>query len=318
MKSKIDTICFHEERMVNHSEIETLLCFNDKLRIKVTDRCNMHCWFCHAEGAPESDELAVNGELENMLRQVHDVFSHAHITGGEPFMYGDIGKIMEMLLRNNYSVALTSNGCFSLNSKIMQVVKQLVYLNISFHSLSGVYYSALTQSDAGESIVSRISDNIRQLSKILPVRINTVVSGSGKGQYLDEMMQFARETGCELKLVPELRTKDVSLSAIESLLMRNHFQKYQTVLILPGSNVRDRYKNRHGDVIEVKKLSPCFPNCICGNCTELGICNEGFSFFRIGGNPLYCQACIKHPPWPYEKFMALKWNSLKSEYMKIR
>jgi molybdenum cofactor biosynthesis enzyme MoaA len=298
--------------------IETIQRFNSKLRIKVTDRCNMHCWFCHAEGAPESEDLVVNEILEQALREMHNVFQHAHITGGEPLLYDDIGVLLDMLSNYGYNVALTSNGCFSLDFKTIEIVKRLEYLNISFHSLRGEYYSALTHSDAGEKIVSQIANNILTLSKILPVRINTVVSGDGKGQYLDEMVHFSEEVGCELKLVPELKTKALSLSEIESLLNRNHFKKFQTISISPGSNIRDRYRNQNGAVIEVKKLAPFFPNSICSGCLELDSCNEGFSFFRIGGNPLYCQACIKHPPVPYQDFMDTQWNILKSEYINIK
>lgn len=41
---------------------------NDKLRIKVTDKCNMHCSFCHFEGAKGAKDLAINDETIQILK----------------------------------------------------------------------------------------------------------------------------------------------------------------------------------------------------------------------------------------------------------
>ena len=297
-----------------HDNIDVCERANEKIRIKVTDRCNMRCWFCHAEGAPNSKDLIVDDKLAHVLKNVKDVFSKAHITGGEPFMYGLLDKLLDMLEENGYRILLTSNGNFALNQKNIDIVKRLEAINISFHSLEPEYYSFLTRSNKGKSIIEKIKDNIIWLSNVVSVRINTVVSGNGQTQSLDDIICFAAETGCELKLVPELRTKAVSLQAIEELLSRNGFTLFQKVHILPGSNVRERYQNQTGSIIEIKKLAPCFPNCLCANCSELERCDEGFSFFRLGGNPLYCQACIKHPPIPFEEYLSLYWDDLKREY----
>ena len=231
--------------------IESVKQINDKVRIKVTDRCNMQCWFCHSEGAPNSNELIVNDNLNCVLRAIKEVFQKAHITGGEPFMYRSLESLLDMLEENGYTVLLTSNGNFTLDQKNIDIIKRLEAINISFHSLNPDYYNALTRSNRGKIIVETIKDNIAWLKTVLPVRINTVVSGDEKEQYLDEMIRFASETVCELKLVPELRTKTVSLNVINELLVRNGFSLFQKVHIEPGSNIRDRFKDMKGNIINM-------------------------------------------------------------------
>lgn len=291
-------------------------CANDKIRIKVTDRCNMKCWFCHSEGAPNSNDMVIDNKLEKGLLEFRNVFNHAHITGGEPFLYPQLDQLLELLASNGYRLSITTNGLFLLNSQLLNTIKKIDYINISFHSLNGDYYSKLSDSNDGSRIVTKIKNNIIQLNEELPVRINTVVSGDGNDQYLEEMIQFAEELGCELKFVPQLQTKDVSTAAIESLLKNNNYQEFDSFAILPGSNVRNRYKNLNGNTIELKKLQPYFPDFICKDCNNKDKCDEGYSFFRIGGNPLYCQSCIKHSPLLFEEFMMTQWEDLKKEYRK--
>lgn len=300
--------------MEQGSNIEELLRYNDKIRIKVTDRCNMHCWFCHAEGMHESKDVVINDTLSNALQNMHDVMNRVHITGGEPFVYGYLNELVELLSDNGYTTAVTTNGQFVLNVNTMRIIERLEYINFSFHSLEREYYARLTGSQQDGTAVDRITTNIWRLNSILPVRINAVVSGDGINQKLDDMIRFASEVKCELKLVPELRTKSVSIQAIDSLLHRNGYKLYQIVRIVPGSNVRERYRNGTGHVIEVKKLKPYFPDCLCSGCEQRNTCNQGYSFLRIGGNPLYCQACIMQAPLGFDDFTATIWKELKYEY----
>ena len=128
-----------------HDNIDICKRANEKIRIKVTDRCNMRCWFCHAEGAPNSKDLVVNDNLARVLDITKKVFHKAHITGGEPFMYGALDTLLDMLEEKGYTVLLTSNGNFTLDRKNMEIAKRLEAINISFHSLEPDYYSVSAQ-----------------------------------------------------------------------------------------------------------------------------------------------------------------------------
>lgn len=304
--------------MEQRSNVEELLRYNDKIRIKVTDRCNMHCWFCHAEGVHESKDVIINDTLSNALHDMRDVMNRAHITGGEPFMYGYLDTLLKLLSDNGYTTAVTTNGQFVLNENTMRIIERLEYINFSFHSLESKYYARLTGFQQDGTAVDRITTNIYRLNSILPVRINVVVSGDGINQKLDDMIRFASEIKCELKFVPELRTKSISTQAIDALLQRNDYRPYQIVRIVPGSNIRERYRNGTGHVIEVKKLRPYYPDCLCSGCEQRNTCNQGYSFLRIGGNPLYCQACIMKAPMDFGDFIATFWKELKYEYNNMK
>mgnify|MGYP002625990350 CR=1 FL=1 len=296
------------------STVNTRYIKNNKLRIKVTNRCNMNCWFCHAEGSPGSEDVVLNAALYDAIDTFKSVFQYAHITGGEPFQYPHLFELIELLSSHTYKLAITSNGLFVFNDYTLRILERIEYINISFHSLQSDYYSSLAHSNAGSSIVDQIANNIQNLISILPVRINTVVTGDGELQHLNDMIHFAANIGCELKFVPELRTKELSIKAIEQILSVNGYKLYEKIRISPSSNLRERYINQAGHIIEVKKLSPCFPDILCGGCDLVNQCNEGFSFLRLGGNPLYCQTCIKKSPIPYTEFIRAQWKQYKEEF----
>ena len=298
----------------NLAEIDTQYVRNEKLRIKVTSQCNMDCWFCHSEGTLASKDIVPDNNLRIALRGFHDIFNRVHITGGEPMLYAHLESLLDIMSEEGYKASITSNGCFTINSSIQSILSKLDYINISFHSLEPDYYSALSCSESGKIIVDKIIKNIEYLQGVLPVRINTVVSGNGERQHLGKMIQFATKAKCELKFVPELKTKTISVATIEKLLHDFGFTMYQKRYIVPSSNLRERYKDSSGHIIEVKKLTPCFPDCICGDCQYAEICEKGFSFLRFGGDPLYCQACINKSPLSYSNFMKSQWPQLKKEF----
>ena len=295
-------------------DIKTRHVKNEKIRIKTTDRCNMNCWFCHAEGAPSCSDIVIDKTLKTALRSLRTVFSKAHLTGGEPFLYPHLEELLGILKEYGYSVSITTNGCFELSQRIIGTIQYFQYINFSFHSLEADYYSKLSRGSNGAQMVDRISSNIRALSSTVPVRINAVVSGNGTEQRLDRMIEFAEDVGCELKFVPELQTKEIATSAIGSLLEKEDFQLFERLIISPSSNLRERYKNSRGSVIEIKKLAACFPSFCCKNCESIDRCQEGFSFVRIGGNPLYSQICIKKQPIQFDDFLGSRWDELKKAF----
>lgn len=86
------------------------------LRISVTDRCNLRCWYCMPEESyawlSEGDRLS-GAELERLI----DAFvlvgvDGVHVTGGEPLLHRDLPRVIEGLARRPElrDVALTTNG----------------------------------------------------------------------------------------------------------------------------------------------------------------------------------------------------------------
>ncbi|MFM7069664.1 MAG: radical SAM protein, partial [Actinomycetes bacterium] len=82
----------------------------------VTRRCNARCSFCFIDfdhPSPRSAELTVD-EIDRLTRTMGPNLSNVNITGGEPFLRGDLIDIARAYYRNAgvRSVYITSNGGF--------------------------------------------------------------------------------------------------------------------------------------------------------------------------------------------------------------
>lgn len=275
---------------------------NNKFRIKVTDRCNFSCPFCHAEGGRAAQDVAVGPDLIRAAEMLRPLYSRVHLTGGEPFLYEGLGEILDMLRNFGYQAAITTNGYFSFREK-QKDIERMEYVNFSVHSFQEEYVSRLAGKKRSiKDVISVIRKNVMSCQELLPVRVNTVVSDDREGQRVEEIFEFCGRLGIELKLMPEWSVRKKALPIIQNLLKSNGFELFEKVYLWPGSNVRERYRNGQGQIVEVKNIEFYFPDFLCGNCTKKKECQEGFSFLRVGGNPLYVQPCIFNRPVNLDTF----------------
>lgn len=281
----------------------TKLLPNDKFRLKVTDKCNMHCYFCHAEGVKGSDDInAYDKCFLDAAGLLRTYFRQVHITGGEPTLLGQrLDEIVDVLLQNNYEVALTTNGLFHIDD-IYKTIEKLMYVNVSLHSFEDNFTSLLCKNRYTNKIVMQIKQNIDFLHQIVPVRINTVVSDINY-QNVQRIIDFAGDMKIELKLVPEWTVSEKAMSIITELLDKNRFKLYEILKIWPGSNIRHRYKDNKGQIIEVKSIELFKPKFLCAECNYTKKCQEGFSFIRLEGFPVKLHMCMFAEPIDLNKFI---------------
>lgn len=290
---------------------------NDKFRLKVTDRCSFSCPFCHAEGGKHVKDIVISSDLYKAVELLRPLYSRVHITGGEPFLYDKLDNIMDILENYGYKMTVTTNGYFSLHEK-QKTIERMEYINFSVHSFQKQYVANLTgRNDAAKYFIPVILQNIKILNQILPVKINTVVSDNQEGQRLEEIFEFCEHLNIELKLVPEWSVRDKASLIIKDILAKNGFNLYEKIYLLPGSNVRERYKNSREQIIEVKNIEFYFPDFLCKNCTKKEYCQEGFSFLRLGGEPLYFQPCIYNKKVGLEEFRETMLPNIYSMFEKV-
>lgn len=83
----------------------------------VTRRCNARCSFCFVDfdnPSPRSQEMTLD-EIERMTRTLGPTLANVNLTGGEPFLRGDLVDIARLYYTNAgvRSVYVTSNGTYT-------------------------------------------------------------------------------------------------------------------------------------------------------------------------------------------------------------
>lgn len=69
------------------------------LRISITNRCNLSCYYCHREGYSSNDEMNVD-EIKTIVSAFKKLgIKKVKITGGEPLMRRDVTDIISSMPR---------------------------------------------------------------------------------------------------------------------------------------------------------------------------------------------------------------------------
>jgi molybdenum cofactor biosynthesis enzyme MoaA len=285
---------------------------NRKIRLKLTDWCNLECPFCHSEGAAGANDIDMGDlSLLESLRHLRPYYDYIHLTGGEPTSYRHLDEAVEMARSLDFKIAMTSNGLFNLK-RVQGIAARLEYINISFHTISPSYFESFVKSPGSSArIIDAVAGNIIGLAGTVPLRINTVISGSRNEQHLEFVHEFAEHHSLPLKLVPDWRSNEASKKFAIDYLESRGFRPSEIIKIVPGSNVRKIFSHPDRAPVELKDIEHFRPDFLCKGCTITDKCVESFSFLRIERSPASFRMCIYKPELGREEFFTTFNNHLR-------
>jgi GTP 3',8-cyclase len=175
------------------------------LRISVTDRCNIRCFYCMpAENAEfmERGELLTYDEIERFVRVVAPLgVNKVRLTGGEPLVRHEIHKLVARLvpIPGIGDLGLTTNGVLLAEQARDLWDAGLRRLNVSLDALSADKFKRITRRDGYEKVIAGI--RAAQEIGFDPIKVNAV---SVRGLTEDEIVpfgHFARETGVQVRFI---------------------------------------------------------------------------------------------------------------------
>ena len=200
----------------------------NKLRISLTEVCNMACTYCVTS---LSDHRRIPDELsaDQMLRLVRMLKEHAGIeevrlTGGEPLLYPNlipvISGIREMGIGN---IGMTTNGQL-LAKKVKALVEAgLQNVNLSLDSLEPEKFKRLGR--VGK--LHKTLEGIEECMKIgLRVKVNMVVVKGENEDEIVKMLEYGVRQGVEIRYLelmemgPLYKKDDFKLVTMHEILER--------------------------------------------------------------------------------------------------
>lgn len=175
-----------------------------KLRISVTDRCNMRCVYCMPFNNTdwfEQDNILSYEEITRLTTLFVSLgVEKIRVTGGEPTIRPNIETLIGALSKINgiKSIGMTTNGLL-LQEKIQQLkAAGLGSVNISLDTFRADRFKAMCGIDG----VSKILDSIRAAHDAgLKVKINTVIMRGWNDEEVEDFARFARDTGLVVKFI---------------------------------------------------------------------------------------------------------------------
>lgn len=176
-----------------------------KLRISVTDRCNLRCHYCMpAEGIPVAarHDLLTYEEIEAIVRIAADLgVWQIRLTGGEPLVRQDLPELVSRIAANKEikDLALTTNAILLDQYAKPLYESGLRRLNISLDALDPVKFAEITRRDQYDKVIAGIE--AAQSAGFDAIKINVVSLRGVTDSEIIPFGNFARETGLEVRFI---------------------------------------------------------------------------------------------------------------------
>jgi cyclic pyranopterin phosphate synthase len=259
---------------------------HNNLRISVTDRCNIRCFYCMpAENVVFMNrrEILTYEEIERVVRvAVRLGVNKIRLTGGEPLVRRGIERLVAMLAAiPGLDLTLTTNGALLPPRAGALHDAGLTRITVSLDALDDDVFRAM--NDAGLP-VARVLEGIDAAAAAgLPVKVNMVVKrGANEDQVLPMAERF-RGSGHPLRFIEYMdvgatngwRTDDV-VPAAEILAAIDAVHPIEPVAPRYRGEVarRWRYRDGAGEIGVIASVTQPF----CGDCTRGRLSAEGRLF----------------------------------------
>ena len=177
------------------------------LRLAVTDRCNLRCFYCMPEEGIHylpKKELLTFEEIERMVTMMAQLgITKIRLTGGEPFVRTDLMQLIRKIVTIDgiRDVHLTTNGV--LTAKHIPELKRLglASVNLSMDTLDRDRFRQITRRDefdkTHETLQGLLDHGIR-------VKINTVVMDGKNTEDLLPLVELTRNQAISVRFIEEM------------------------------------------------------------------------------------------------------------------
>jgi GTP 3',8-cyclase len=258
---------------------------HDNLRISVTDRCNIRCFYCMPEAdvkfAPKGEILSFE-EIERFVRVAAGLgVRKLRITGGEPLVRRDLPVLIDKLARvpGIEDIALTSNGVLLAGQARALYDAGLRRINIHLDTLDRERFRQITRRDDLPRVMAGIEACLAV--GFSPIKINAVAVKNLVEADIVPLALFGREHGIEIRYIEFMPLDSQGLWLGDKVLRMEDMIAMLTREIGPLEPIPDadprapatefRFTDGGGRVGFVASVSKPF----CLNCNRLRLTADG-------------------------------------------
>ena len=255
----------------------------DYLRLAVTDRCNLRCFYCMPEEGIDFVKRMDLMSYEEMLRVVA-LFAQmgirkVRITGGEPFVRKDLLSFMAKLsgIEGVKDLHLTTNG--TLISDKVEELKAIGVnsVNLSIDSLNKERFTKITRRDTFDQVMKSFEELLKH---DIPTKLNMVVMAGKNEQDVIEMIELTKDLNISVRFLEEMpfngegKRDDVQFWNADAIL--NHIKSRYTAIEKltdpPHSTSKNYQVNGYSGSFGI---IASYSRLFCGTCNRIRLTPTG-------------------------------------------
>jgi len=249
------------------------------IRISLTQRCNLSCFYCHAEGQKEENNTLSLNEIKILAEHLAKLgIENVKLTGGEPLLRDDIVQVVEVFAEKKIVPTITTNGTLlaSLASELAGAGATRV--NVNLPSIEPETYKQITGMDLCEKVIAGC---IGAKKSGLGVKINMVLLKgiNDDSVHFNRMLDFAQKNGLALQII-ELEKVNGTDNGVYMKYHAplEHLEKYvstQAVRVRRKTELHNTKIYTMPDGTDVEFVAPMENHDFCMHCTRLRITSSG-------------------------------------------
>ncbi|MFP4143076.1 MAG: GTP 3',8-cyclase MoaA [Thermoplasmata archaeon] len=250
------------------------------IRISLTQRCNLDCFYCHREGEDggEKNTSLTLSEVEKLVKTAYELgMSKVKYSGGEPLLHPDIEEIISYSADLMDDVSLTTNGTLLPEKAENLKSAGLDRVNVSLDVKDQECYKKITN----EKKVEEVKEGISKANEVglYPVKINMLLMDGLNDDSVEDMMEFAAKTGSILQIIEMTSSTD---GITDDFYQRHHVSLEELAEDLEERAVKTETRRMHArkkyfldePEVEVELVRTMHNSTFCKNCTRLRVTSE--------------------------------------------
>jgi GTP 3',8-cyclase len=257
---------------------------HDNLRVSVTDRCNIRCFYCMPEEGvkfQQREEILSFEEIERFVRIAVSLgVRKLRITGGEPLLRRDLASLIRRLgaIDGIQDLALTTNGVLLRDQARELYDAGLHRINVHLDTLDRERFKRITRRDDFDNVLAGI-ETARGIG--YHIKINAVAVKNLVEPDIVPLARFGRERGIEIRYIEFMPLDAQGLWDKGRVLMQDEMtamleREIGALESIPGQDPRApateyRFKDGIGSVGFVSSVSHPF----CLNCNRIRLTADG-------------------------------------------
>src|SRR5579864_1540391 len=265
--------------------VDTFGRLHDNLRISVTDRCNIRCFYCMPEENvtyAAREEILSFEEIERFVRVAVSLgVTKLRVTGGEPLVRKDLPVLIRKLAAFDgiRDLALTTNGVLLAKHAEALYEAGLRRLNVHLDTLDRERFLRITRRDDLEKVLAGL-EVARRLG-FGPIKINAVAVKNLVEPDIVPLARFGREHGMEIRFIEFMPLDAQGLWSRSSVLTADEIIDTLSREIAPLEEIPDRdprapaTEYRFGDGIGRVGFIASVSRPFCLNCNRIRLTSDG-------------------------------------------
>ena len=259
------------------------------VRLSVTDKCNMRCFYCIPQGFTDFEEPQNWLTFEEIERFIAAFASlgvrRLRLTGGEPLVRRNLPELVASLsaIDGIEDLSLSTNA--ALLRQHAGALKQagISRINVSLDSLDPERFRQITRGDLEQVLAGLMEARRVGLS---PVKINMVAMKGINDSEFEAMVDFCLENGFTLRLIETMPVGNTGRDAVDRFMdlreVRARLGKRYELIpdVMPGGGPA-RYVRVGGTELRIGFITPISQH-FCETCNRVRISVDGTLYLCLG------------------------------------